>query len=66
MKNPDTPEAWLKRAKSNIIIAKNDTQNDFVYYEDLCFNAQQCVEKSLKLIVYLIILHFLKHIIFLI
>jgi HEPN domain-containing protein len=38
---------WLDRAKSSLIMSK--TRNDEnVFYEDLCFQAQQAVEKALK------------------
>jgi len=44
---------WLARAKSNLALSKNKTFED-VFYEDLCFQAQQAVEKALKaLLVYL-------------
>ena len=43
----DTVKMWLKRAKSNLLLSKQ-TDLDDVFLEDLCFNAQQCVEKSLK------------------
>ena len=38
---------WLDRAKSSLAISKNKT-NDDIFYEDLCFQAQQAVEKALK------------------
>lgn len=38
---------WLKRAKSNLVRAKMTKPED-VFWEDLCYDAQQCVEKSLK------------------
>jgi HEPN domain-containing protein len=40
-------EEWLRRARSNLELAKV-TDNKLVYYEDLCFQAQQAVEKGLK------------------
>lgn len=43
---PDDPREWLRRAKSNLIQAKNNSQG--IYLEDLCFLAQQAVEKALK------------------
>ncbi|MDI6716859.1 MAG: HEPN domain-containing protein [Actinomycetota bacterium] len=43
---PNTPEEWLNRAKSNLIQAKNKQPG--IYLEDLCFNAQQAAEKSIK------------------
>ena len=35
---------WLKRAKSNLKMSKIKKDED-IYYEDLCFEAQQCAEK---------------------
>ena len=44
--------SWLDRAKSSYELATM-TGNDKIYYEDLCFQIQQAVEKSLKgLLVY--------------
>jgi len=43
---PDDPEAWLRRARSNLLHAKAQTPG--VYLEDLCFDAQQAAEKALK------------------
>jgi HEPN domain-containing protein len=40
-------EEWLKRARSSLGLAKS-SHDDSVYYEDLCFQAQQAVEKALK------------------
>lgn len=42
-----TPEEWLRRAKSNLAIARQATFDD-VYWEDLCFETQQAAEKALK------------------
>lgn len=47
------PIEWLKRAKSNLILGKNTRIEEAdlweqVYYEDLCLDLQQAVEKSLK------------------
>ena len=43
---PDDPREWIRRAKSNLVIAgKHDPQVDAA---DLCFEAQQCAEKSIK------------------
>ena len=39
---------WLRRAKSNFACAKTGKTSQDVLYEDLCFNAQQAVEKALK------------------
>lgn len=40
-------EEWLKRASSNLYIAKAGRINN-VYLEDLCFEAEQSAEKALK------------------
>jgi HEPN domain-containing protein len=40
-------EEWLKRARSCLELAKS-SENELVYYEDLCFQAQQAVEKGIK------------------
>ena len=40
-------EEWIKRAKSSYELAKM-TGNVEIYYEDLCFQVQQAVEKALK------------------
>ena len=42
-----TPAEWLRRAKSNLIRAQQP-RPEGVCWEDLCFDAQQAVEKSLK------------------
>lgn len=39
---------WLRRAKSNLACAKTGKISQDVLNEDLCFNAQQAVEKALK------------------
>jgi len=43
---PDDPREWLRRAKSNLFQAKNNSPG--IYLEDLCFLAQQAAEKALK------------------
>ena len=40
-------ESWIDRAKSSLEISKIAV-NDNVYYEDLCYQSQQAVEKGLK------------------
>jgi len=40
-------ESWIDRAKSSYEYSKAIV-NEFVYYEDLCYQAQQAVEKALK------------------
>ena len=42
-----TPSEWLRRAKSNLIRAKQPKPEE-VLWEDLCFDAQRAVEKALK------------------
>jgi HEPN domain-containing protein len=42
-----TPGDWLKRARSNLAIARGPV-SDEVFWEDLCFEAQQAAEKALK------------------
>ena len=41
------PEEWLRRAKSNLALAKQPKSED-IYWEDLCFEAQQAAEKAFK------------------
>ena len=48
MKNKDIILEWLKRARSNLERARAKKTSDEILYEDLCFDAQQAVEKSLK------------------
>jgi HEPN domain-containing protein len=38
---------WMDRAKSSLAISKT-RYDESVFYEDLCFQAQQAVEKALK------------------
>jgi HEPN domain-containing protein len=53
MKNQSLFKDWLRRAKSNLERAKAGKISEGVVYEDLCFDCQQAVEKSLKaLLVY--------------
>ena len=40
-------QEWIKRAKSSIILAK-ESLGEEVFLEDLCFQAQQAAEKSIK------------------
>lgn len=47
-RSPDEPLEWLNRAKSNLERAKSDIRLTGVYLEDLCFDAQQAAEKSIK------------------
>jgi len=45
---PDNPVEWLNRAKSSLALAKQRSKD--IYPEDLCFQAQQAAEKSIKAI----------------
>jgi len=40
-------ESWIERAKSSYEISKTII-NKNIYYEDLCYQSQQAVEKALK------------------
>jgi HEPN domain-containing protein len=44
-----SPEDWLRRARSDLALARGRLKKS-VLAEDLCFHAQQAVEKSLKAI----------------
>ena len=43
----DDYEIWIKRAYNSLALAKVE-KTDGICYEDLCYNAQQAVEKGLK------------------
>lgn len=47
-RDPTDPAEWLRRARSNLARARADRGLADVLYEDLCFDAQQAVEKCLK------------------
>jgi HEPN domain-containing protein len=54
MKNRHSADEWLRRARSNIARAKAGKISNDILYEDICFDCQQAVEKSLKgLLVYI-------------
>ena len=42
----DDPREWLNRARSNLAHAQIESAD--VFYEDLCFDAQQAAEKAIK------------------
>jgi len=44
---PGSPEEWLMRAKSNLALARAD-KPEGVFWEDMCYNAQQAAEKAVK------------------
>ena len=43
----DSCKIWIKRAYNSLALAKVE-KTDNICYEDLCYNAQQAVEKGLK------------------
>ena len=45
--SPSSPQEWINRARSNLAIARQP-KNAEIYWEDLCFEAQQAAEKALK------------------
>lgn len=47
-RDPTDPEAWLRRARSNLNLATAGSTSPDVLYEDLCFEAQQAAEKAIK------------------
>lgn len=48
MKNQQLVELWLVRARSNLERARAGKVSEGILFEDLCFDCQQTVEKSLK------------------
>jgi len=48
MKNLDKANEWLQRAKSNMARAKAGSVSPDILCEDLCYDAQQAVEKAFK------------------
>ena len=46
--DPTDPHSWLARAKSNLKRAEIGRKDPDIFIEDLCFDAQQAVEKALK------------------
>lgn len=47
---PASPEAWIIHARSDLTLAQIGRDNSNVLHEQICFHAQQAVEKSLKAI----------------
>ena len=45
---PDSPTAWIRRARSDLALARLAQDAPDVVVEDACFHAQQCAEKALK------------------
>lgn len=48
MKNKKYVITWLRRAESNLELAKAGKKSKKIFYEDLCFECQQTAEKALK------------------
>lgn len=48
MNEKPLPKKWLERARSNLERARAGKTSRHILYEDLCFDCQQAVEKSLK------------------
>jgi HEPN domain-containing protein len=46
--DPTDPREWLRRARSDIALARAGRITPDVLYQDLCFHAQQAAEKALK------------------
>ena len=51
---PDSPGAWLERARSDLALARIALTAPDVLLEDACYHTQQCAEKALKA---LLVLH---------
>jgi len=45
---PYQPKAWLRRAQSDLALARHAAGVDDVLPEDAVYHAQQCAEKALK------------------
>lgn len=45
---PDSPNAWLQLARSDLALGRVALDTPDVLLEAACFHAQQCVEKALK------------------
>ena len=48
MKNLERAREWFQRARSNMARAKAGKVSPEILYEDLCYDAEQAVEKALK------------------
>jgi HEPN domain-containing protein len=48
MKDTDKTLKWLERAKSSLQRSKIGSVDPYIFLEDLCYDAEQCAEKSLK------------------
>ena len=50
---PEDPHEWLRRARSNLARSSQGQATPDVLFEDVCFDAQQAVEKALKALIIL-------------
>lgn len=46
--DPSDSRAWLRRARSDLALARFTSTATEILYEDLCFHAQQAAEKAVK------------------
>jgi HEPN domain-containing protein len=46
--SPEDPRQWLRRARSNLARSSQGQITPDVLFEDVCFDAQQAVERALK------------------
>lgn len=58
MRDKELSLKWMRRAKSNLFRAKNEGASKEILLEDMVFDCQQCVEKSLKAICIIIDVEF--------
>ncbi len=45
---PGSPQEWLRHAESDLLLAKLGADNEDVLTAQVCFHAQQAIEKALK------------------
>jgi HEPN domain-containing protein len=48
LRDASDPQEWLRHARSNLARCRADRRLPEVLFEDLCFDAQQAAEKSIK------------------
>jgi HEPN domain-containing protein len=48
LRDSDVPEEWLRRARSNLALARAGRPAPEALYEDLCYDAHQAAEKAIK------------------
>lgn len=51
-KKPSLPEEWLKHAESDFRFALIGRQDNLIMREQVCFHAQQAVEKAFKAVLF--------------